>query len=676
MSIHLNEETICHFDRASRLEWLEANGLGGWAASSVSGANTRRYHGLLVAAGELPRRWVLLSKLDEVLVLPDGSVELSCNEFPGQVAPRGYELLASFTRDLFPVFEYEARGVRLRKTVAAVHGENTTVVVYEILDAPEPFLLELHPFVAGRPHHALTTADPDRAPGVDAAPGLLRLAFRGDVPDLHLTVDYAELLPRPDWWYRFEYTEDRERGFDFQEDLWTPGPLVLEVRPGDRFGVTASTEDPAGRDALELFARERRRREKLLGSLAVEDRLSRALTLAADQLVVSPGGSQRAILAGYPWYGIRTRDALIALPGLCFQTGRTEDGQKVLRAIARSWRAGALADAAPETAGVPEDILANPAAPADTPLWLFVTAFRYLQVSGDEKFVRATLPVLRKVLAVYDGGIGTVRVAEDGLVETVDPERAWTWMDARVGGRPVTPRPGKAVDVNALWCNALAILSDFETRLGDSEAGRNLARRATDAKKRFVELFWDEEGGYLLDAVDGDRRDATVRPNQVLAVGLPFPLLTKPRAMSLLRKVEDTLYTPGGLRTLDPGHPDYIPSYTGDPETRDGATHQGTAWPWLLGPFFTGLVRFRGAAGRRRALDMARVLFPELALGCVGTLAEMYDGGAPHRPRGCVAFAASVGEVLRAYLEDVRTPEEAPSPAARAPRRRKRTPEE
>ncbi len=652
MAIHLDEETIRHFERASRLEWLETNGLGGWAASTVSGANTRRYHGLLVASRELPQRWVALAKLEERIVLPDGAADLGCNEFPSMIGPRGYELLTSFTRDLFPVFEYEALGVRLRKTVAAVHGENTTVVVYEVLEAPGPFLLELHPFVADRPYHALITADPDLTPEIEAGPGLVRFASRNDGPDLYLKVDGAELLPRPDWWYRFVYMEDRERGFDFQEDLWTPGPLRLEVGPGDRIGVIASTGDPGSRDALDLFAREQRRREKLVARLPVEDRLSRVLALAADQFVVSPGGTQRAILAGYPWYGIRTRDALIALPGLCLRTGRSDDAQKVLRGIARTWRAGVLADTAPEPA-------ATPAAPADTPLWLFVTGFRYVQATGDEKFVRSTLlPVLRKVLAAYDEGTGSARVTEDGLVETPDPERSFTWI-------------GKAVDVNALWCNALAILSDFETRLGDPEAGRVLARRATAAKKRFVELFWDEEGGHLADAIEGGRRDATVRPNQVLAVGLPFPLLTKPRAMSLLRHVEDTLYTPGGLRTLDPSHPDYIPRYTGDPETREAATHRGTAWPWFLGPFLTGLVRFRGDAGRRKALEMARVLFPELALGCVGSLAEMYDGDAPHLPRGCSAFAMSVGEILRVYLEDLRVPEQIPSPVSEGPRRRK-----
>ncbi|HYO16268.1 MAG TPA: glycogen debranching enzyme N-terminal domain-containing protein, partial [Thermoanaerobaculia bacterium] len=451
MSIQLDREITQDFDRASELEWLETNGLGGWAGTTVTGAHSRRYHGLLVAATRPPAgRTVLLSRLDETLHAGGETFHLACNRFPGAVAPRGFEHLVSFTRDLFPVFEYEAGGVRLRKTVAAADGENTTLVLYEVLEAPGPFILSLRPFLAARDQHALASANDTLSQEVSFEGDTLRLHPYPDAPEAFVLVPGADFQANPQWWYRFEYERERRRGTDVQEDLWTPGLFGREMAAGGRLGVILSTADPRGRDAFALLDRERKRREKLVKGLPVGDPFVRSLALAADGFLVRRGAGQRAVVAGYPWSGERSRDTMIALPGLCLITGRFEDAKKILKAFAKSVHQGMLPDRLPEKG---EEARYTS---VDASLWLFVAVWKYLQAAQDEGFVRDLLPALRKVVQGYDKGNGSgIKVAEDGLLATGGTDVPLTWMDGMIGGRPVTPRRGKPVEVNALWSNAL-----------------------------------------------------------------------------------------------------------------------------------------------------------------------------------------------------------------------------
>ncbi|HVG10553.1 MAG TPA: glycogen debranching enzyme N-terminal domain-containing protein [Thermoanaerobaculia bacterium] len=490
MSIQLDREITQDLERAARLEWLETNGLGGWAGTTVAGLNSRRSHGLLVAATPAGRQ-VLLSRLDETLHVDGGSFDLGCNQFPGTIAPQGFQHLASFTQDLFPVFEYEAGGVRLRKTVAAVDGENTTLVLYEVLEAPGPFILSLRPFIAARDLEALASANGEISQEISFADGTLRLHPYASTPEVFLLVPGAEFHSQPQWWYRFEYEADRRRGFDFQEDLWTPGLFGRELGAGDRFGVIVSTGSPAGRDAFVLFAKEQKRREKILHALPVQDSIARFLGLAADSFLIRKGS---AVVAGYPWSGEDSREALIALPGLCLVTGRHDEARKILKTLSKTSK--------------------DP--------WLFVASWKYLQATGDEAFVRGTLlPALRKI-----------QIEETG----------------------------------ALGYNALRILSELETRLGDPVEAIHLAKQAKAVQKSFQE---------------------TVQAEEVLALSLPFPILPKARAVRLLEGLT-RLYTPAGL---------------------DGQA-------WLLGPYMTALVRVNGAAGKKQA----RKVIEALELGSLSNL--------------------------------------------------------
>jgi predicted glycogen debranching enzyme len=685
--IEIDRDTLRDFERASRLEWLETDGLGGWAGSTLSGAHTRRDHHLLrlpasataapsgsgTAATEAGAdgdstseatsgagSTVALAKLDE-LVIEGGRVhELSCNRFPFFVAAPGVRCLAGFRRDLFPVFEHEAGGVRLQKTIAMLGGERTLLVVYEVLAAPGPFVLALRPFFASRRQHALCRADAHgAAPAVARGPAGLCLRWSAGT-ELFLAAA-TELDPRPDWWYRFELEEERLRGVDFQEDLWTPGLLRRELEAGDRFGVVASARDAADRDALELLANERRRRQKLLDRLPVQDDLTRILAVAADQFPLRRPGGGRTLAAGYPGGEETLADGLIALPGVLLATGRAGEARRVLRSCARAAAAGALPDRFPGSGAAP-----TYDAP-DASLWLFSATWRYLLATGDEALVRDTLrPALARIATAHERGAASgLRAAADGLLE------------AAPGSAFAARRPGKAVEINALWHNALATLAELDRRLGDPARAKAWGERARRVQRRFAELFWNAAEGCLYDSAPGeggetaaatgdagkagtrragphvaggDHRDPTLRAHQVLAIGLPFPALSKQRAQRLLRTLEERLVTPVGLRDLAT------------------STHD-LAWPWLLGSLLAAQVWLRGATGRRQALQAMAELDPLLSEDVIGTVAELAGAEPPYPRAGHAAHAASVGELLRVYVDDLRPVKRPPAPKPRRPRR-------
>jgi predicted glycogen debranching enzyme len=370
------------------------------------------------------------------------------------------------------------------------------------------------------------------------------------------------------------------------------------------------------------------------------------MVLSADAFVVRRGEHLRTIIAGYPWFSDWGRDTMIALPGLVLATGRHGDAKKILHAFALGASQGMLPNRYPDAGDQPEyDTV-------DATLWFFVAVHEYLQATGDEAFVFGEiLPVLREIVAWHDRGTRFgIRADSDGLLRAGEPGVQLTWMDAKVGDRAVTPRRGKAVEINALWHNALAILADLERRSGELAVAKKLGARAVQVKERFAEVFWNEAAGYLFDVVDGERRDASIRPNAIFALSLPHVLLDRERSRRVLKVVEEQLLTPFGLRSLSPDDPSYRPVYSGSPAERDGAYHQGTAWSWLLGPYATALVKVMGAAGKSKAKKLLEGTLPHLAEAGLGHISEIFDGEAPHAPRGCFAQAWSTGEILRAWV--------------------------
>jgi predicted glycogen debranching enzyme len=607
--IALGSDVLHDFERASQLEWIETNGLGGWAGSSVTFANTRRYHGMLVAA--LPgrtERTVLVSKLDETV----NGVDLATNQFPDVIHPCGFERLVSFRRDVFPVWEYAAAGVRLRKTIVAPHGENLTIVLYEVLDCGAPFELRLTPFLAGRDYHSLIHC-------TDAA-----------LPFVHIDVPGAAFNAKPDCWKEFDYERERERGLDHLEDLFTPGSYALTLKRGDVLPVVIGVEF-ADWDALGLIEDERSRREALV--VDTRDDFARELHLAADQFLIERD-EKKTIIAGYHWFTDWGRDTMIALPGLCLATGRFDDAKQILRRWLAAASKGMIPNRFPDGTNEPEFNS------VDAGLWLFIAVWRYREATKDDAFVRdEALPVLRDAINWLDRGTRFgIHVDLDGLLYAGANGVALTWMDAIVDGDAVTPRRGKPVEINALWYNALRIVAALSD---DSE----LSDRAESVRESFESAFWNRQSQCCFDVVNPN--DASVRPNQLFAIALPFPLFDDARAEEILRVCESQLLTPIGLRTLSPNDPRYRGRLIGDQHSRDTAYHQGTVWPWLLGAYIDALLRHRGDEGAASARALIANLSTHLNEAGLGTISEIFDGDAPHAARGCIAQAWSVGEVLR-----------------------------
>lgn len=643
-------DAVGGIERSAALEWLETDGLGGWASGTVSGAHTRRYHGWLIAATKPPvGRRVLVSKLAETVRIGGRRVELDANFYPETVHPRGFERLERFERGIFPAFEFrsedEGADFLLKRTMAGVAGESSTVVVYELGSTSSPVELDLVALLAGRDAHALERAADDRRwDPVPLGDGVVRFDSRRGEPSVYVSVARSRFEAVGEWHWNVEYPEERARGFDFREDLFAAGRFTVALAPGERVAVLLSTSDPSGRDGESLIAGERSRRLGLLERAGFADPIGRRLVLAADQFLVRRGDGW-TVVAGYPWFSDWGRDAMIALPGLCLATGRHEEARGILRSFVAALDRGMLPNRFPDDGEAPEYNT------VDATLWLFVAAWRYLEATGDEAFVRdELLPALDDVLAWH--GKGTrhgIGIDGDGLLRSGEDGVQLTWMDARVDGRVITPRRGKPVEISALWVNALRITAALHARFGRPTRARVLDGLAETATARFEELFWNEPEKGLDDVVERATYDASRRPNQLYALALPWPLLAGDKARTVLATVDEHLLTPAGLRTLDPEHPDYRGRYEGGPAERDGAYHQGTVWPFLLGAWADATLRCGGARGRARVRRHLETFANHLAEAAVGSISEICDGEAPHAPRGAVAQAWSVAELLRAW---------------------------
>ncbi|WP_460555737.1 amylo-alpha-1,6-glucosidase [Ferruginibacter profundus] len=636
------------FTEAAQYEWLETNGLGGWSSSSIIHANTRRYHGLLVAATNPPaERTVLLSKLDETIVLNGKRIEYGTNLYDGDVVhPAGNLFLKSFGKKIFPEWRYETEGLQLKKTIAMIHGENTVVVLYEVIKANTKFTLELLPLMAGRSYHALQHEGPQMHWDVDFNDGIFHNQPDGNL-NVYISVPGAAYRHAPRWFKNFKYSVEAYRGLDYTEDLFNHGVITVPLKKGDSIGVIISTEDPAGRDAQELLAKESLRRQGLLNGQPKDDTLQQ-LILAADQFIVKRGDNLKTIIAGYHWFTDWGRDTMISLPGLCLSTGRFEDAKKILSAFAKSVSMGMLPNRFQDNDEPPE--YNN----VDGTLWYFVAVHKYIAASKDKKFIlEEILPVLKEIIDWhYKGTRYNIHVDDDGLLYAGEAGQQLTWMDARIGTWVVTPRMGKPVEIAALWYNALKIFAALLRMNKQKTDAVKTEARAAKAKESFDQLFWYKEGEYLYDVIDEHGKpDAALRPNQLFAISLPFALLEGDNAKKVLQVVTEKLYTPVGLRSLPADDIHYVRHYGGDQWHRDSSYHQGTVWSWLLGAYVDAVIKVYGAKGKVKAQKIINDFKYHLSEGCIGTVAEIFDADAPHHPRGCMAQAWGVAEVLRVIKE-------------------------
>jgi predicted glycogen debranching enzyme len=543
---------------------------------------------------------------------------------------------------LFPQFVYEVAGVKLKKTIAMVHDENTTLVIYEVIKAEQPFILELLPLLSVRGYHSLMHANDAVHREINFSDNIFKTKLYDGTPDIFIKVPGGNYHHNPNWYFHFNYDIEKYRGLDFVEDLFTPGNFSVSLREGDSLGIIISTDDPAYKDAHELLAKESLRRQLLLHDQPSDETLQQLL-LATDQFIVKRGEDLKTVIAGYHWFTDWGRDTMISLPGLCLSTERYDDAKKILAAFAKTVSLGMLPNRFQDNGEPPE--YNN----VDGTLWYFIAIYKYFLATGDKEFVlNELLPVLKEIIEWHFKGTRyNIHATEDGLLYSGEQGVQLTWMDSKIGDWVVTPRTGKAVEINALWYNALLIYASLLELNGNKDEAIQAKQKAMLAKKSFNDQFWNDAKGYLYDVVNESEKDDRLRPNQLFAISLPFALVQNEKAESIIKIVTEKLYTPVGLRSLSPGDPSYTACYEGDSFKRDSCYHQGTVWSWLLGAYVDAIVKTPSTRGKEQAKNVIENFAYHLNEGCIGSVSEIFDADVPHSPKGCTAQAWGVAEILR-----------------------------
>jgi len=674
-SIIFDSKMLSQFDDAVQKEWIITNGLGGYASSTVLGINTRKYHGLLVAAFHPPGdRRVCLAKLDEEISIGNDTYPLGANEFQNGVFPQGYRSLNEFSLSPFPKYVYSVENVKVEKTIFMPSEKNAVVASYDILNKSDfDVKIRIFPLVNWRHFHSVT--DRWKIPwefvqGRDEK----KLDISFDTPQSALLMKATNGHYRADgkWVEKIYYREEAVRGESCLDDCYRLGFFEVDVKTGKNgnFAIIAVgdknelearkvlAELPDTMYDLEaLLKLEMKRRENFLVNFHGEhenvsaDNWLNWIILATDTFIVKGiDDVQKSIIAGYHWFEAWGRDAFISLPGLMLVTGRFEDARKVFLTFKKHFQQGLIPNFIPDQSAPPAYNS------VDATLWFANAVLQYLKYTGDFDFVREQLwETLRATVENYvKGTVFNIRVNDDGLLSC---DSQLTWMDAAVDGQPVTPRAGKPVEVQALWYSTLKIMELLASRLKEVAEAEKYSLMAEKTRRSFVEKFWNSEKSCLFDVVNENGKDGSLRPNQIIAVALDFSMLDNSMNGKVVDLVNHELLTPYGLRTLAKNDPKYVGVYSGDRRSRDEAYHNGTVWPWLQGPFTTAFLKTKGYEAYRREYALKNFILPlfteqTLKVG-LGTINEILDGEQPHTPRGCISQAWSVAEPLRAYVEDV-----------------------
>ena len=653
--VRFGREVCGDLGTAEKREWLVTNGIGGFASGTVAGVQTRRYHGLLFAALKPPLvRTLLASQLHETVEYDTRRYALATSRWAdGSVAPAGCQLIESFRLEgTTPVWTFVFADALLEKRIWMERGANTTFASYTLFRGCRPVSLEIKAFVNYRDYHSRTRAGGWQMKVERVEHGLRISAFEDATPS-YLLSGTSDAEPAHDWYYNFDLAAERFRGLDDREDHLHAGTFRGSLEPGETLTLIASTEATPNLDGGAAYGARAAYERSLLDcwSAAIPEAASEApawvrqLVLAADQFLVKrllpddPGG--RSVIAGYHWFGDWGRDTMIAMPGLTLATGRPEIAAQILRTFARFVDRGMLPNVFPDAGETPEYNT------ADAALWYFETVRQYVDATGDINLLRDLYPVLAEIIDSHVAGTRYQIHADpnDGLLYAGEAGVQLTWMDAKVGNWVVTPRIGKPVEINALWLNALSSMGRFARLLGRSTAGH--AYLLKRARKGFVR-FWNEAAQCCFDVLDGPNgNDPSIRPNQIFAVSLPESALTSEQQRAVVDTCARYLLTSRGLRSLTPDDPKYQGRYGGATVNRDGAYHQGTVWAWLLGPF--ALAHLRVYNDPERAAQFLDSMADHMNEHGLGSVSEIFDGDPPFRPRGCIAQAWSVAEVLRAW---------------------------
>ncbi|MEM3536165.1 MAG: amylo-alpha-1,6-glucosidase [Candidatus Bathyarchaeia archaeon] len=669
--INLNLENLSQFEKAIQKEWIITNGLGGYASSTALGINTRKYHGLLIASLNPPiERTLCLAKLDEDVNIEGNTYPLGTNEFQNGFFPQGYGLLKEFSISPSPKYVYSVANVRVEKTIFMPHEKNATVVIYEVSNKNNRDVkVQIFPLTNCRHIHAVT----DKwKTSWNLTQKEKTIHFNTPKCTLIIGATNGHFNCAPKWIEKIYYREEEARGESCFDDCYQPGYFEIAVKANKSesfavFAVAAKGEENAHRilaemptsvyDAEGLLEREAQRTENFLtkfyekhASVPKSNWLS-WVAFSTDAFIVRGlNTAQKFIIAGYHWFGVWGRDAFVSLPGLMLVTGRFEDARKVFLTFKTHYSRGLIPNFLSEENG------STAYNAVDATLWLVNATLQYLKYTGDFRFVQEQLwETLKGIVENHvKGTLFNIHLDSDGLLAH---DSQLTWMDTAINGQPVTPRAGKAVEVQALWYNALKTMELLAHRFKEKRMADEYAQIAERAKVSFNEKFWNANKNCLFDTIGEHGEDDSLRPNQIIAVSLDFTMLDNTKKEKIVDAVHHELLTPYGLRTLARNHPKYVGAYIGDRKSRDKAYHNGTVWPWLLGPFTTAFLKVKGYSDYRREYALSNFLSPlfseQIFKAGLGMISEIFDGEPPHTPRGCIAQAWSVAEPLRAYIEDI-----------------------
>jgi len=650
--MRIEKQDCQNLDRSLNLEWLETNGRGGFASGTVAGANTRRYHALLLVARKPPTdRFVFVNHLEEWVETGGDRFPLSTNLYPGAVHPDGFKRCTGFSTEPWPTWTYDCSGIPIQREVLCVQDRDLVLIRWRLLKKPtSPVTLLVRPMLSGRDYHATHHENMGLDPSSTESAGTVAWQPYRDLPAIRAFAS-GPYRHEPHWFRQVTFPIEQRRGLDFNEDWWSPGEFTVRLPAGQAASLVLTSEPIGAADVEDLIAGERARRRRLSDAAPGGDPLLGALWTAAEHYV-SIRGAQQTVIAGYPWFTDWGRDTFMSLPGLCLVTDRHDVAWQVIESFAAHVSEGMVPNRFPDVGEQPEYNT------IDASLWFIHAIDRYLAATQDDRRVREIAwPAIKQILDGYRRGTRYgIAMDDDGLIRGGVPGAQLTWMDAKIGDWVVTPRHGKPVEIQALWVRALQVGEALGNTFGDRPFAERCRENRAKAVASFQRRFWYEAGGYLYDVIDGpEGHDAALRPNQIYALSLVDDLVPHERAQQILRVIEAHLLTPVGLRTLAPNDRRYRPRCEGGVAERDGAYHQGTVWPFLLGPFVTAWMNTFGksAATRTKARGFLNGLEAHLGEACLGQVSEIFDGDPPHHPRGCFAQAWSVAEPLRALMEDL-----------------------
>jgi len=617
-------------------EFLRSNRAGSYASSTITYCNTRKYHGLLVCPlddldGE---KHVLLSGLDETIIQHEQEFHIGSRKYPGLYHPLGHKYIREFHSDPIPTHRYRVGGVILKKEALLTQDEERILMRYTLEDAHSPTKIRFQPFLAFRQIHRLSKANLDLNSKYEDVPGGIRMKLYTGYPFLYMQVSKkADYVHAPNWYYNVEYMEEQKRGYDFHEDLFACGYFEVTIKKGESIIFSAGTSEIEPDSLKRKFTAEVNKRTP-------RDSFANCLENAAQQFFVRKG-KKLYVTAGYPWFGIWGRDTFIALPGLSMARKDMQTAKTVLDTMVHELRDGLFPNLG---IGASADVNS-----VDAPLWFMWALQKYVYELGSFANIWNTYgKYIKDILNAYRNGTTYgIKMRENGLIYSGVTGKALTWMDAVIHGKPVTPRIGYDVEINALWYNALMFAIEVAKKSRDNDFTAEWKDFPELVKNSFLQTFWSDKNKYLADYVDDDGQNWQVRPNMVFATSLPYIMLDEEQRRAVLHMIEKELLTPKGLRTLSPKDPNYVGAYEGSQEQRDGAYHQGTVWPWLLGHYIEGYLKLHGKKGIPMAEKVFNSFEDDMVTAGIGSISEIFDGNPPHYPKGSISQAWSVAEVLR-----------------------------